>query len=125
MAKASSNSVEMDILKAARDNDGLGFPGDDNTKVWEYLEEKYPERSGDRLTVSMMCLVDSGHLQPQRDDEGRVLTPYARGITLKGEQRLHELEHPIAAWVKANWFSAGILAVTALVGVGTIVSNVF
>ena len=36
-----------------------------------------------------------------------------------------QLIHPRLVWPSNNWFSVSVLAVTALVGVGTIVSNIF
>ena len=39
-------------------------------------------------------------------------------------QDAFHVQSPRTAWLSDNWFPVGVLAVTALVGVGTIVSNV-
>ncbi len=44
-------------------------------------------------------------------------------LTVHAPKVRQSLAHPWLYWLKENWFSVGILIVTGLVGVGTIVSN--
>ena len=45
-------------------------------------------------------------------------------LTVWASQVRYRLVHPRLAWIRDNWFPMGVLMVSALVGVGTIVSNV-
>ena len=45
-------------------------------------------------------------------------------LTVWGSQVRFRLAHSHLAWIRDNWFPMGVLMVSALVGVGTIVSNV-
>lgn len=112
-------TIERDILRAARAYGHLGGSNDEGTKWLTGLHSE--TRENQRLTVTLIALVESGHLLATRDPEGNVLQPYARGITPKGEERLYELEHPVRAWLQRNWFPFVVACVTTVVGVAGVV----
>ena len=117
------HNTELDILAAVRDHGEIGFSNGSQSEASKRLISLYPEdvsRSDGRVSVLVESLVNSEHLLPVNDAKGIRLRLYARGLTPKGEQRLYELEHPVRAWFKQNWFPAivaGIAIVTSVAGI--------
>ena len=116
-------NVELDVLRAARDYGRIGVFGDGHSKASQWLNSLYPAGSeNERLTIAVISLVDSWYLSPVKDLDGNVQQPYARGITPKGDRRLYELEYPVRAWVKGNWFPFLVACITICVGMAGVVA---
>ena len=100
------SNTELDILVTVKDYGALGYFNGSHTKGSERLFSLYPDESVEYegiVSVFVDALVDSGHLLPVNSAEGHRRQAYARGLTPKGVRRLYELEHPVRAWIKANW----------------------
>ena len=120
----AKRDVELDILTAARDHGKIGFYNGAHSKASERLIALYPEDSGhadSKLSVCLEFLVESRHLWPIFNASGVLGQAQARGITPKGEQRLYELEHPIRAWLRANWFPMWIAFATNIIAISSVV----
>ena len=99
-------------------------------KMISFLDQKMREAAEDNNVVvaasagniekwgrsTLHYLRDLGALREV--EHGWVITAHASEV--RGR-----LFHPRVVWLRENWFPVGILLITALVGVGTIVSNVF
>ena len=117
-------TIERDILRAARKYGHLGDSSGPRSKGTKWLTSLHPEsRENQRLTVTLIALVESGHLVAARNEKGDVLQPFARGITPKGEQRLYELEYPVRAWLQRNWFPFVVACVTTGVGAAGVIAS--
>ena len=108
-------NTELDVLVTVKDYGAL--IGRD-TKGVERLFSLYPDES-----VFVDALVDSGHLLPVNNTQGIRRQASARGLTPKGVRRLYEVEHPVRAWIKANWFPFVVACVTTCVGVASTISS--
>ena len=117
-------NTELDVLVTARDYGAL--IGRD-TKGAERLFSLYPDESvfehNGIVSVFVDALVDSGHLLPVNNTQGIRRPVSARGLTPKGVRRLYEVEHPVRAWIKANWFPFVVACVTTCVGVASTISS--
>ena len=84
----AKRDVEIDILTAARDHGQIGGA---HSKASERLMSLYPEdshRADSELGVCLDFLVESRHLWPINDADGKPQQALARGLTPKGTQRL-------------------------------------
>ena len=118
-------NTELDVLVTVRDYGALNST---RAKALERLLSLYPDDESVRkydgiLNIFIDALVDSGHLQPVISTKGIRLQALARGLTPKGLRRIYELEHPVRAWIKANWFPFVIACVTTCVGVVSTISS--
>ena len=125
-----AEKMERDILRAVRDLGDIYVNRGRNpttyTDAASRLMSLYPEEGAQpagRLWVFVDSLVASGellHFQQAPNltrNEGA-----ARGLAPKGERRLYELEHPLGAWIKENWFPVVIATITAVIGVANVVA---
>ena len=115
---------ERDILVAARDHGQIGVSDGAHSKASEQLISLYPEdsrRHDSELGVCLDFLVESRHLWPIYGPDGRPQQAAARGLTPKGAQRLYELEHPVRAWSKVNWFPLAVAAATNIIAITSVV----
>ena len=120
----SRRNTELDILLAVREYGAIGYFNGSHSKASKRLFSLYPEESlgyDGIVSVFVDSLVDSGHLLPVKNTKGTRQQAYARGLTPKGLRRLHELEHPVRAWMKANWFPFVVACVSSCVGVASVV----
>lgn len=118
-------NTELDILAAVSDCGAIGYFNGSHSKASERLIGLYPEdslRFDGRLTVFVDSLVASRHLLPVNDTSGIRQQACAHGLTPKGERRLYELEHPVRAWLKVNWFPFIVACVTTCIGVASVVA---
>ena len=117
-------NTELDVLVTVGD---YGAINGRDTKAVERLFSLYPDESVFEyegiVSVFVDALVDSGHLLPVNNTKGIRQPAVARGLTLKGVRRLYELEHPVRAWMKANWFPFVVACVTTCVGVASTISS--
>ena len=113
-------NTELDILVTVKD---YGAINGRDTKAVERLFSLYPDESVFEyegiVSVFVDALVDSRHLLPINNTKGIRQQAVARGLTLKGVRRLYEVEHPVRAWIKANWFPFVVACVTTCVGVAS------
>ena len=119
-------NTELDILVTVKDYGALGYINGSHTKASERLLSLYSDESvgyDGIVSVFVDALVDSGHLLPVNNAEGRRTRAYARGLTPKGLRRLYEVKHPVRAWMKANWFPFVVACVTTCVGVASTISS--
>ena len=119
-------NTELDVLVTVNDCGAIGVFDGRHTKASERLFSLYPDFSvayEGRVSVFVDALVGSGHLLPVNDMKGNRQPAYARGLTPKGVRRLYELEHPVRAWMKANWFPFVVACVTTCVGVASTISS--
>ena len=119
-------NTELDILVTVKDYGAIGYVSGRHAKASERLLSLYSDESLEYdgiLSVFIDALVDSGHLLPVNDVQGNRLQAYARGLTPKGVRRLYEVEHPVRAWMKANWFPLVVACVTTCVGVASTISS--
>ena len=119
-------NTELDVLVTVNDCGEIGVFDGSHTKASKRLFSLYPEFSiayEGKVSVVVDALVGSGHLLPGNDMKGNRQQAYARGLTPKGVRRLYELEHPVRAWMKANWFPFVVACVTTCVGVAGIISS--
>ena len=119
-------NTELDVLVTVKDYGAIGVFDGRHTKASERLFSLYHDFSvayGGKVSVFVDALVGSGHLLPVNDTQGNPRQAYARGLTPKGVRRLYELEHPIRAWMKANWFPFVVACVTTCVGVASTISS--
>ena len=120
----SERNTELDVLVTVKD---YGAINGRDTKAVERLFSLYPDESVFEYegiaSVVVDALVDSGHLLPVKDTKGIRQQACARGLTPKGVRRLYELEHPVRAWIKANWFPFVVACVTTCVGVASTISS--
>ena len=115
-------NTELDVLVTVKDYGALGFFNGRHTKASERLLSLYPLESVEYdgiVSIFVDALVDSGHLLPVNDMKGIRQQACARGLTPKGVRRLYEVEHPVRAWMKANWFPFVVACVTTCVGVAS------
>jgi hypothetical protein len=120
------HNTELDILVTVRHYGSIGYFGNSHSKASEQLFSLYPKESigyDGIVSVYVDALVDSGHLLPVNDTQGIRQQAYARALTPKGERRLYKLEHPVRAWVKANWFPFLVACVTTGVGIASVVKS--
>ena len=117
-------NTELDVLVTVKDYGAL--IGRD-TKGVERLFSLYPDESvfeyDGIVNVFVDALVDSGHLLPVNNTQGIRRQASARGLTPKGVRRLYEVEHPVRAWIKANWFPFVVACVITCVGVASTISS--
>ena len=118
-------NTELDVLVTVKDYGAL--IGRD-TKAVERLFSLYPDDESvfeydGIVSVFVDALVDSGHLLPVTNTQGIRRKGSARGLTPKGVRRLYEVEHPVRAWIKANWFPFVVACVTTCVGVASTISS--
>ena len=119
-------NTELDILAAVKNHGAMGYFNGGHSDASKRLIGWYPEdslRFDGRLSVFVDSLVNSGHLLPVNDTNGVRQPAYARGLTPKGEQRLYQMEHPVRAWLKVNWFPFVVACVTTCVGVASVVAS--
>ena len=120
-------NTELDILVTVKDYGALGYFNGSHTKALERLFSLYPDESvfeyDGIVSVFVDALVDSGHLLPVNKTKGIREQASARGLTPKGVRRLYEVEHPVRAWIKANWFPFVVACVTTCVGVASTISS--
>ena len=119
-------NTELDILVTVKDYGAIGYSNGSHTKASERLLSLYPDESvgyDGIVSIFVDALVDSGHLLPVNNAEGRPRQAYARGLTPKGVRRLYEVKHPVRAWMKANWFPFVVACVTTCVGVVNTISS--
>ena len=117
-------NTELDVLVTVNDCGAIGVFDGGPTKASKRLFSLYPEFSigyEGKVSVVVDALVGSGHLLPVNNTQGKREQGYARGLTPKGVRRLYELEHPVRAWMKANWFPFVVACVTTCVGVASII----
>ena len=122
----SQRNTELDVLSAVRDYGAIGFFSGSHTEATKQLLELYAENDikfDGVVSAYIDALVDSQHLLPVIDTKGVRQHLYARALTPKGARRLHELEHPVQAWMEANWFPFSIACVTTCVGAAGVVSS--
>ena len=116
-------NTELDVLVTVKDYGAIGVFDGRHTKASERLFSLYPVFSiayEGKVSVIVDALVGSGHLLPVKGNRHQA---YARGLTPKGVCRLYELEHPVRAWMKANWFPFVVACVTTCVGVASAISS--
>ena len=117
-------NTELDILVTVKD---YGAINGRDTKAVERLFSLYPDESvfeyAGIVSVFVDALVASGHLLPVNNMQGIPQQAMARGLTPKGVRRLYEVEHPVRAWIKANWFPFVVACVTTCVGVANTISS--
>ena len=119
-------NTELDILFTARDYGKIGYFGNSHSEASERLFSLYSEESIEYdgiVSAYVDALVDSGHLLPVNSTQGIRQQAYARALTPKGERRLYELEHPVRAWMKANWFPFLVACVTTVVGLASVIKS--
>ena len=124
--RMSERNTELDVLVTVNDCGAIGVFDGRHTKASERLFSLYPDFSvgyEGKVSVFVDALVDSGHLLPVNDTKGIRQQAYARGLTPKGLRRIYELEHPVRAWIKANWFPFVVACVTTCVGVASTISS--
>ena len=124
--RMSERNTELDVLVTVKDYGEIGFFDGRHTKASERLFNLYHDFSigyGGKVSVFVDALVGSGHLLPVNDMKGNRQQAHARGLTPKGVRRLYELEHPVRAWMKANWFPFVVACVTICVGVASIIAS--
>ena len=121
-----SEQMEKDILRSVRDN---GPMWGDNESLAEYAKElcdRYTEHGGQMVTVIIASMCNDGLLYPITDTEGKFDPANgARGVTLRGLQRLDRLEHRWRYWGQENWFPLAVAFATAGVGVANILLAIF
>ena len=99
-------------------------------KMIAFLDEKLAEGDISPITISdsfvsewgratIYHLTDLGALEEEIDDDANSYWM----LTVHAHQVRGRLAHPRLAWLQDNWFQCGVLFVTLLVGIGTIVSN--
>ena len=119
-------NTELDVLVTVKDYGALGYFNGRLPKASERLLSLYPLESVEYdgiVSIFVDALVDSGHLLPVNDAQGIRQQACARGLTPKGVRRLYEVEHPVRAWMKANWFPFVVACVTTCVGVASAISS--
>ena len=103
---------------------------DTKLRKWmvEFLDEKLTVAEKGWLNIHIVdelsnaqdhivhLLTDLGAIRKAEGEYEYMLTARAWDIRWR-------LAHPGLAWLRDNWFSAGVLMVSVLVGIGTIVSN--
>ena len=120
--------MERDILEAAYNLGGIYG----ESSALKALLEKYrthetaPSRDlnspEQQLTVVINYLMEERYLYPFFTSDGEEARQgRARGITPKGIERLHRLQHPTTTWMKENWFPVAVAAITACIGILSIV----
>ena len=121
MDSDNKHNMELDILAAAFELGSI-FPG---TPANQSLVEAYPDEE-ERLTVFADYLIEERFLFPLFDPTtgGEVRNGRARGITPKGIDRLRRLRNPVRTWIGENWFPVIVAAITASIGIGSIIVNV-
>ena len=126
MAAGHKETMERDILEAVY-KFGEIRPG---TTASQILADKYPLEEGKnspltRVTVMLNYLLEERFLFPYfSSSTGEELrNNVARGITPKGLDRLRRLRHPVRTWIGENWFPVVIAAITATIGIASIVVN--
>ena len=122
--------MERDILEAAYN---LGAVYGKSSALEALLEKYSTTESGPRedlnspeqqLTVVINYLMEERYLYPFFTSDGQEARQgRARGITPKGIERLHRLQHPTAMWMKDNWFPVVVATITACIGILSIVLN--
>ena len=119
------DEVEHRILEVVHDKGRLGFFNGANSPATEVLNAKYrSEAEQQAVMVTVQYLLEERYLFPFFDAKsGEELRNYARGITPKGIDRLRELQDPGRYWRRKNWFPLTVAVITALIGVGSIISN--
>lgn len=128
MKKRNRDHMEQDILEAAYN---LGSIYGESSAL-KALLAKYPAQETGRsrdlnspeqqLTVVINYLLEERYLYPFFTSDGEeVRHGRARGITPKGIERLHRLQHPTATWLKNNWFPVVVATITACIGILSIV----
>ena len=105
----TKNASEMDILVMARDHAGADMRGLNSKEEWRGIE------------VMLEYLESEGYIYIYRLPSGVVLPGDAiRGITPRGLRRLEELQHPVRAWMEANWFPLTVAVITSVIGIAGI-----
>ena len=116
--------MERDILEAVYDIGRVGFFNGSHSPASKVLNEKYSMDSAQQqLTVLLNYLVEERYLYPYFDAKSgkERRDGYARGITPKGINRLRELQCPVGTWFRANWFGVAVAAISALIGIASII----
>ena len=122
--------MERDILEAVHDIGPLGVEDNSPTPASKVLIEKYIPTGGDsdkqQLAALLNYLLEERYLYPYFDENsGKELRNlYARGITPKGISRLRELQCPVCAWIRANWFGVAVAAISAFIGIASIIAAI-
>ena len=116
-------NTELDVLVTVKDYGAIGYFDGSHAKASERLLSLYPDESVEIVSVFVDALVNSGHLLPFKNTDGIPQLACARGLTPKGVRRLYEVEHPVRAWMKANWFPFVVACVTTCVGVANTISS--
>ena len=117
--------MERDILETAHTLGRIGYFNGSLSPATESLKDKYrSDEEQQQVTVLMKYLLEKRYLFPFFDGKtGKELTDYVRGLTPKGFRRLRELQAPRRVWFEDNWFPVVVAAITAMIGVGSIVVN--
>ncbi len=124
IASFNIQQMERDILEAAHTLGSITYFAGSPTPALKVLIEKYSlEEDIEQLTVVVSHLLEERYLFPYFDIKGYEQRIDARGITPKGYRRLQELRHPIRSWVGANWFAVAVAAITAIIGISSVVTN--
>ena len=118
--------MERDILELVYDKGFLGFFGGSPSPATKVLSEKYSGTGVDsethQLAALLNYLVEERYLYPFFDHSGKEQRDgYARGITPKGMDRLRDLQSPVCAWIRSNWFGVAVAAISALIGIASII----
>ena len=117
--------MERDILEAVHTRGKLGLLAGTDWPATQFLIDKYrSDEEQQQVVVLMKYLLEKRYAFPFFDGKtGKELTDYVRGLTPKGFRRLRELQAPRRVWFEDNWFPVVVAAITAMIGVGSIVVN--
>ena len=115
--------MERDILETVCAQGEISGYYSSISPTSQFLLDKYPPGEGENERLVLIdYLVEERFLFPIVDPSSHeAISGFTRGITPKGLTRLRELQAPRWHWFKGNWFPVIVAAITAGIGVGSIV----
>ena len=118
--------MERDILETVRARGEISGYYCSISPTSQFLLDKYPPGEGENERLVLIdYLVEERFLFPIVDPSSHeAISGFTRGITPKGLTRLRELQAPRWHWFKGNWFPVIVAAITAGIGVGSIIVDV-
>ena len=107
---SDSKKMQKHVLETV-ERFGLLYPG--NQDAWAAVDS-----AGYGMEEYSLCcraLIHDGYLVPateERNNESGPSDRFPECLSVKGQNYLYELQHPILVWLKRNWFAAMIAGAT-------------